>query len=182
MKAGFCQECWAAWKGGGCSPWEGGAQLSTAEGSPSHGHLEHILRAVRSGWCCTLRPVPSQALSQPQIIMDFSSWSQRQGQTFCLEAGLRLEPESIWTSSPGNWAVRGSSHLPAAGSCFALLCVLWKEQVWFHHIPFSSLQPFSVCSQKPSLPAGSCTGSFRDVYKVFFSLLLSCGCWGLLLR
>lgn len=92
---------------------------STAEGSPSHGHLENILRAVRSGWCCTLRPLPSQALSQPQIIMDFSSWSQRQGQTFCLEAGLRLEPEVHLDRFP--WEV-GSQRKQPPARCRELLC------------------------------------------------------------
>lgn len=166
MKAGFCQECWAAWKGGGCCPWEDGMGRAAAEGSQCHEHLENILRAVRSGWCCALCPLPSQALSQPQIITDFSFWSQRQGQTFCLEAGLRLEPEVHLDQFP--WELGSQREWPGAALLCCVLC--GKSRFGFIMFLFLPCSPFLYAARNPPCllaAAQEASGMFIRFFSLF---------------
>lgn len=164
VRAGFCQGRWAAWRGRGRSPREGGAQPGTAVGEaaaePAAAGGVAKPRATSGGWCCAPWASP-QPSSQPAanhhgfLLLALApgagpwlgSWRQPGGwrptQTSC-----------TFMHPPGNRAVRGIGRPAAAAEgCFALLWVLlWEEQGLVSACSFFFLTAL-LCMQLETFPA-----------------------------
>lgn len=135
-------------------------------------------------------PLRSQALSQPQIITDFFSWSWRQGQ--CLLLGswaqpwgpeVRLNQLHIYVPhwEPGSQRDRPPAHCRGL-LCFAVYFVVERAGFGFSMFLFLPCSTFMYAARNPPCLLTAAQEGFRDVYRFFSSLTFPCGCWGLLLR